>query len=126
MESRAELRNEFKNWLLTHLPSINLNLTEEQYDEVVRANLNHVNAQDMNSFYKHCVKYMVFFYGRQFDVIDSVEFEMGLNKLGVTSKWSSRNNRVERTSTVDGNVLAIVVLGIAVCVCGVTFAYLKK
>jgi hypothetical protein len=85
----------------------------------------------MNSFYKHCVKYMVFFYGRQFDVIDSVEFEMGLSKLGVTSKWSSQNNRVERTSTVDGNVLAIataLVLGIAVC--GVTLtvslAYLKK
>jgi hypothetical protein len=113
-EKRLEaLKDQLKLYISQHANSVNVGrLTKEQYNEVVRLNINHANQDDLSSFLKHCLKY-IFVMFRNYKVVDSGKFEFEFGKDSVFKTFSTFASPNERTMRPDGNVLVfgLVVLG---------------
>ena len=118
------LRAKLEQYAVENVPSVKLYLTKDQYDEVIRININHANDEDnLLSFYKHCLKYIFILY-KQYEVLDTVKFETEFGSDGRFKTSTQYYTRNERTWTPDGNI-ALVALSV-VAIFGLYLAHLKK
>jgi hypothetical protein len=121
-----ELKDKLKLYISQHGDSVRVGrLTEEQYNEVVRLNINHANQDDLSSFLKHCMKY-IFIMFRNYEVVDFGKFELEFGKEGILKTSATFASPNERTMRPDGNVLvffgSLVALGLGF----LTVVYLRS
>jgi hypothetical protein len=115
------LREQLEHHIAVHANSICVALMKEQYNEVIKLNINYANQKDLTSFFKHCMKYIFILYRRNYEVVDFIKFktDFGIDECYKTSTTISLKN--ERTMTPDGNVLVVfgtlAILGVVLIAC---------
>jgi hypothetical protein len=120
-ERNQFLKDQLKLYISQHGDTFRVvALTEEQYNEVVRLNMNHANGEDLTSFFKHCMKYIFVLYSRSYEVIDSSKFELEFGTDGRLKTSVSYSANLERTMKPDGNMLVfgvvIVIVSLAMII----------